>query len=456
MTALSTARPIGHGRLPSSARQLVEPPIKAVGPTFIIFLLMIAATVTWRSKVYYSGSVDPVVLGKAGLSLLALVVAWLLRRRAVRPRAMGTRTLWFLIAFLAISTFGGWTAGEFQGSLVLSVRMLILALTVILLGRTFAPEQLVRDLLGAMLVVGLVGAISGVDGVLAGEGRLRGTLLPFHPNEIAMLCGLPAIGLAWLIFQRKAKPHHWVLLGGLLGIVWLTGSRTGLLALILAIGVMLLQARRLPPPVVLIVVAMIPVAAYTVFGTSLFQSYFDRGGSENVATLSSRTVAWSAAFTFPKTEWIRWMGSGLVQKKIPVEGQYWDVQGLDSSWISALVQAGILGMALLGLWSLSALVSSGRSARPKRMLFTAMLLFLLIRSILESGLLDSTPAFIMFMLVSVLAEKTSRMSDPTEQPAELVRKPALSRRSRRRALGRRTSKPQLTAPATAPLPSLVS
>jgi hypothetical protein len=42
------------------------------------------------------------------------------------------------------------------------------------------------------------------------------------------------------------------------------------------------------------------------------------------------------------------------------------------------------------------------------MLITGMLLFLVIRSFLESGLIDATPSFLLFMTMSMLAEAGTR------------------------------------------------
>ena len=50
------------------------------------------------------------------------------------------------------------------------------------------------------------------------------------------------------------------------------------------------------------------------------------------------------------------MGGGLALKRIPVQGQYWNDQGLDSSWVSAWVQGGLLCVLLLAVWAVSALV----------------------------------------------------------------------------------------------------
>ena len=59
-----------------------------------------------------------------------------------------------------------------------------------------------------------------------------------------------------------------------------------------------------------------------------------------------------------------WFGQGLAQKKISVAGQWWDTQLLDSSWISAVVQGGYLGVGLvvvLGAWTVINAAFSRRS-----------------------------------------------------------------------------------------------
>lgn len=394
-------------------------PVYGARESIVILGMLVLATVTWRTKVYYSGGFDPVVLGKAALSVVALAAAFSLRQRCAEPRPMGTRTVWFLLAFLGISTFGAWTAGSGFDAAVVSIRVLIIALAVVLLVRTVEAATLVRNLLAVMLTFGVVVGGSGLLGFLGGA-RLKGGLLPLHPNEIAMLCGLPALGLMWLVLQKRAKPHHILLMLVALGMIWATGSRTGLFAIGVGFVLMLLQARRPAPTVVLGAVIAVPVGLYVVLGTSVLSSYFERGGSENVLTFSARTIAWTAAFTFPETEWIRWFGAGLTQKIIPVDARWWDEQTLDSSWVSALVQAGYLGAALLAIWVLAAFIGSMRSPHGARMLFTALLSYLLLRSILESGLLDATPAFMTLLMISLLSERTSRPGLPQDADPDAV------------------------------------
>jgi len=325
---------------------------------------------------------------------------------------MGTGAVWLLLAYVVVSTFGAWTTGDLMASAVLGFRVLMHAATVMLLVKSFAPAHLVRAWLVAMMTIGLFGAATGLPSLLQGR-RLGGGLPPLNPNEVALLCAVPAIGVAWLMLTDRGRGVHGAVMVGLLAVIWASGSRTALFALLVALFVMVLQSRRLRPGIACTLVFVFFGFVYAATATSVLTGYFARGGEENVTTLSSRTIAWSAAFSFPDTPWVRWMGAGLARKQIPVEGQYWDQQLLDSSWISALVQAGLLGALILLVWILFTGWATFRVPAPSRMLYVGLMVFLLVRSVLESGLLDSTPAFITFFLVSLLVDRRSGREDAT-------------------------------------------
>lgn len=372
-----------------------------------VFLLVVIATVSWRHKTYFTGGLDPVIVAKGVLSGIALALAWHARMRTRWPRPVGGRYLWILLVYLGVSVFGGWASGDPVPTIVLAVRLVILATIVILMLRSFHPEVIIRALLTAMLTVALVGALSGAPSV-AGGGRLEGGLPPLNPNEIAMLLGPVVIGLCWLILTRQSRPFHAGLVVLLLGIIWVTGSRTAMMALVVAMVIMITQARQVKPLVAIAMALAVGGVMFLTLATNVLTDFFARGGDSNITTLSSRTIAWTAAFTFPSNEWIRWMGAGIATKRIPVQGQYWDDQLLDSSWVSALVQVGYLGVVLLIVWCASAVIASLRCARIARMYLLATLVLLIIRSTLESGLLDSTPAFVLFLTCSMLVDRTTR------------------------------------------------
>ena len=74
----------------------------------VCMLLLVLTTVGWRRGEYFTGSLDPVVLAKALLSLTALALAFLAAQHSARYR-LGTGTLWLLAVLLAGSVFGGLT-----------------------------------------------------------------------------------------------------------------------------------------------------------------------------------------------------------------------------------------------------------------------------------------------------------------------------------------------------------
>jgi hypothetical protein len=135
--------------------------------------------------------------------------------------------------------------------------------------------------------------------------------------------------------------------------------------------------------------------------------FLERDGT-GTSTLDSRFIAWSAAETWAETGWQRAFGGGLSVKLIPVSGQWWDTQLLDSSWVSVLVQAGLVGLVTALAWAFWVVRNARLAPRPYRILYLGMLVYLLGRSVLESGLFDATPAFLMFMTISVLGEGGTR------------------------------------------------
>jgi hypothetical protein len=381
---------------------------------FVIWVLIVTSLVPWRVGEYFSGGVDPVVLSKGMLSIAALVLAgYAARRGELRP--VGVRSLCLIGSYIAVTTIGGWAAGSLLSSLLLSVRVLIVAATVLLALMAHPVAGVVRAMCAAMATVGLVSAAAGV-GTLP-SGRLSGGIFPLNPNELAVLLGPAAIGLMWRLTRSRAHRYDLVLLILLVGLTWLTGSRTGLAALAVGLIVVVIQARRLPVGGFIGVVALVPVVGYVLLSTSLVSKYFERGGAANISSLNSRTIAWRAAFALPTDFWQHWFGAGLAVKTIGVSGTFWSTQVVDSSWVSAYVQAGVLGLAVLSLWALVTLVSAFRAPQPWRPLWVALVVFILIQSVLMSGLIDSHVLFLVMFLVSVASERATSVGPRSELTA---------------------------------------
>ena len=378
------------------------PPLPVAAVTF----MLLASTVVWRRGDIFTGGVDVVVAGKGLLSVLALAVAFFTAvSRGAARRKLGTGSLWFLGVLLTASVFGALTYGTLIPSGVIAVRVAIVALTVFLLLRTAPPHQVLAGLVWSSGVIAVVGA--GTNLGSAGSGRLEGGLPPLNPNELAMLASFVVLAVAWQIVLGEVRWYLWATAGIFLGIVWLTGSRTGLLMLVAALVVMAAHMRR--PSPALVVSALVAAATGILLATYTggVIEFLERDGT-GTSTLDSRFIAWSAAETWAETGWQTAFGGGLSVKLIPVAGQWWDTQLLDSSWVSALVQAGLVGLVTAVVWVLWVLRGARLAPRPYRILFLGMLVYIVGRSVLESGLFDATPAFLMFMTISILGEGGAR------------------------------------------------
>lgn len=396
---------------------------------YLCCLLLVACTIPWRQKTYFSGALDPVVAGKGLVGVAALLMAAYLGHRHRPVAALGGRTILLAALYLSISVLGGWAAGTALPSAVVAVRVAMSLGTVAFLLRAVGLERLVDALVRSLGLVALVACVTGVASI--GSGRWEGGVPPLAPNEIAFISGVVLVYLVHRMMHGAGGRWAPLLAVAVFGVMWLTGSRTTTATLVLAVVVMLLQARTFSVTAFLGMVLAVPVVAYVAIGTSTITNLLLRGGDQNVATLSSRTIAWNAAMSMDVSTFQRWLGGGLTMKRIPVSGQYWQEQLLDSSWVSALVQTGFSGLAVVVIWVAGAIWGALASPRRWRVLWLGLLTFILPRSLLESGLFDASTTFLVFTLLSLAGEKVTRPTAPPLSEVADERRPvrALARSS---------------------------
>ncbi|WP_414973596.1 hypothetical protein [Arthrobacter agilis] len=184
----------------------------------------------------------------------------------------------------------------------------------------------------------------------------------------------------------------------------------------LAAVVLLLGARSLQRFVAVVLVAAVPVLFAVVTYTGLVGTLLNREGETSNFTLNSRTIAWDVVLQTPFESLQKWVGAGLSVKTVHVKGQYWNDQVLDSSWISALAQTGLIGTAVLAALVLVVLVLNLRGG-SRNALPIALLVFLLIRSFLETGLLDASVTFMVFIALAATFVPPRQARDQVGEPA---------------------------------------
>lgn len=379
-----------------------EPGKRAPWRLLGIWLLLVAGVLEWRNGELYAGGLDGVVVAKGFVTLIAFLLAAYDANLRPRPSLRGARTLALVGTYLAATVIGGMAGGSLTTAAILAGRVIMLAAAVTFVFSAYGTRNATRGLLIAMWVLGSICALTGIRSLET--GRLSGGLLPLSPNVLAMLFGAPAVGLAWRYLHRKRGRFDLAGIGILIVLVFATGSRTTLLATVIVIILIGMQAQRIPTVIFISALSLIPVVLYLFAFTPFLSGFFERGGDASVGTLNSRTIAWSAAFNNNPGFWDHWFGGGLQVKTVGVTGTYWSTQVLDSSWVSSYVQAGLVGLIVLCLWSVSTLITALRCDRSSRALLVGLAVFALIYSVMASGLIDSYALFLLMFTTSMCAD----------------------------------------------------
>lgn len=375
-----------------------------------LYAVLIVSVVPWRSATIYSGGIDTVVIAKALLAMIALGATVMLAARTRERVSVGIAPAGIIAVALLVSALGSTLAGNDSSTIVLVGRMFVVMATILFLLTTVPWVTSIVCLLSAMAAVALVAAVTGVP-TLAASGRLGGGIPEIHPNELAGLVGAPLVGLVILMLRDGVRAWRLVATVVLVGIAVATGSRIGLLAIAIGIVAAVLVNGIRDRSVLYLLLGALPLGYAIGSFTDVFGSLATRAGSNDTSTaLDSRFDVWRVVLGWDWSEWQKWIGIGLSAKEIPVDIKWRDTQVLDSSWVSLLAQTGLIGTALIAALVVWCVASALISAR-RRWLLTPLLTLVIVRSITESGLVDSAMAFILFFTVASLLTHRSRHSD---------------------------------------------
>jgi hypothetical protein len=394
-----------------------ESPIRSVPPVAIwaICFVAVASVVSWRRDAIFSGAIDAVVLAKGALAVGALAVAIFVAVRTRPRRAVGSQTAFLLALVLGVSAVGAIAAGSPIPTFVVIGRIAILAGIVLALLTSADWRTVLGGFLGSLGIVAVVAAVTGIPRIAA-EGRLVGGIPEVAANELAGLAAPPLIGLIVLLIRDGLRLRTGVPAIVLGIVIWATESRTGLIAIAMAILVAFIVAPRVHWTVTAAVFISLPVGyALTVY-TPIVSDFLVRGQSvADISTLSARTDAWRVVFSWSLDSWERWLGLGLAVKQVPVPLKDRDLQVLDSSWVSVLAQTGVIGV-LIVIAILVPTIVRAFTVRDYRPLVLPLLTLIIVRGFTESGVIDSSATFLLFFTIAVALEPVTRRDPVPELP----------------------------------------
>jgi O-antigen ligase len=364
--------------------------------TLLAFVGMIApaAVVTQQTSVQVSATVIPTTtVVEEVLSVGCLAAILLVARPPLFPLSRVER---WAGAFLMISLVSStWSIGATATALkaLQLIVVYLLALCVVRL----RGKQSINDAVGVLHLVLLSAAAAAVivpnDALvdkqfLVPVHRLHGVFPSAAPDILGVLAAVAivaiigGVGPRWTVIDRRVSA---VLLAVYSVELVATRARSPLIVAALGIGVILFRSssgrRRVLylMPVVLGGVIAVVVA----FGPTI-TSFLERGqSSQQVASLTGRTTAWSIAYDQWKAHPVDGLGYYAGHRlSTSLDSLYHERTNLDSLWVETLLDTGIVGMGALigfvllglrGVFSRSAQNSPGVCAVATSLLFASFL-----------------------------------------------------------------------------------
>jgi hypothetical protein len=228
------------------------------------------------------------------------------------------------------------------------------------------------------------------------DGRLNGVLWPVPGTQVAHYAAI-ATGLVVVLWFCGLMRNKLTLVFVILScaILVLTHTRTalvGMVAGILVAGLSLIVAK--PRVRKLFVAAGTTVAVVIMTLSSFIATWLARGeGTQGLEQLSGRTKVWGPLLALPRDKFQEIFGFGLSNSSF-------DGLPIDSNWLSAYLEQGLLGVAISAAMLLFLLVTAYFQPRGvQRALALFLVTYCLIASFTEDGFTDATP----YMLELVLA-----------------------------------------------------
>jgi long-chain acyl-CoA synthetase len=378
---------------------------------FAAVLLLFASITPWRNEKFFTGQLDWVVLAKLALMMTAALVVLWAKGNVVRSgrsiNGVVAPALLLVAVYCGSSALGAFLFGRVLSSVELSVRVLVVGFVVLTLIELVGPMILIRTLSRVLAAVAIWCAVTGSFSTEVFPTRLVGNFPPLYPNEIAFLAAVPITYFVWRTVNVDTSYVRILAVIALGVIIMLTGSRTVAAITAAVVLALIIHGTRHGRFRLTMTTGAVMSLLFALTFTNAIQYFGSRAGTSPIESFGSRIIAWHSVMNMTRTLMQTLFGAGLSNKFVPVAGQYWTKQLMDSSWFSAFVQAGLIGVFITAAIVIYAATQALRNARPGKDLWLALVVLIAVRSIFESGLLDTTTSFVVFMVVSMGAATRS-------------------------------------------------
>jgi len=218
-----------------------------------------------------------------------------------------------------------------------------------------------------------------------GEGRLTGAVWPLPPPQVAHIAAIMTglVVILWLGGLLSGRVTLVVVLISLASLL-LTHTRTALVGMAAGIivgGLSLFMVKARARKLFATLSVVVSVGALTLSG--IVTTYLDRGeNTQQLTDLTGRTNVWSQILTTPRDEFQVFFGFGL--SNLSFNGL-----SVDSNWLGAYLDLGLVGVALTAALLLFMLVAAAlQPPGVRRALALFLVAYCLVSSFTETGLSD--------------------------------------------------------------------
>lgn len=332
----------------------------------------------------------PSIVGKL-ITQGALPLAFLLALAANRRMLIKPNAYLCIVSLLAAEAFMVVLEPGHIGTLYRTFRFAGFIATLWLLSPWWGRRDLLLVRSHLMTISAVVGTvllgILASPGTALAQGRLEGAFWPFPPTQVAHFAAVMT-GLVILLWLSGLVRGYLTLAVAAVGVVTvlLTHTRTALVAMLAGLlvgGLSLFRARARVRKVFAGATIAISVGAITL--SSFVTSWLVRGeGTHELTSLTGRTTIWTQVLATPRTEFQQIFGFGL--SDLSFNGQ-----AVDSNWLGAYLDLGLVGITLSAAMLLFLLVSAYfQPLGPQRALALFLVTYCLISSFTETGLSDAS------------------------------------------------------------------
>lgn len=384
---------------------------------FIILLFMVACFFTWSENVSITRAIK--VVGRMGVMFSSIMVYWKIINygsiNSLSYKNIFSPVLYIAYLILGFISFSWSTNPGFSAlqwfmtfqSFVFAyffVKSLAI-LDVYFEGHSIRLYHLLGNTVFVLQLVFVIGMWVAPDVFFrltdgGEEARLGGTLM--NPNELGMLAG---VGSACLIFDLyRFKNKIWTIIKILIILyaLYMTGSRSSLIGVLLIIFFHVNQTKRktLKLGIIAVVLAVAPFAVYTVILKGGDQSRL-----EEVMSLTGRLPFWKALITegLPREPLLGFGFMRIDYKEFFQSAHTYPGKMTHNTFMQVLMNLGFIGFTIV-LFQVFFTVKSILSAQKElKLMLIGILIPIIINSFTEFGVFGESNYGILFYQIIIFS-----------------------------------------------------